>query len=145
MLGVLVALPPNPRDLPPCGQRQVAGAGGWRSTSTPPCTCLRHRLSAQVASQHCPILRSSTFSIPCGSLLCTNFSHFQERQYTRSASHCDQSQDSFSFKLVDQLTSSDKVRIPSLGIPEKMDSDSPSLAIVVTPADAAIFLMNESV
>ena len=27
----------------------------------------------EVASQHCPILRSSTFSIPCSSLLCTNF------------------------------------------------------------------------
>ena len=36
-------------------------------------TCLRHRFGAPVASQHCPILRSSTLSIPCGSLLCANF------------------------------------------------------------------------
>ena len=73
MLGVLVALPPTPRDLSHCGQRQVAGAGRETLGLHAHCTCLRHRLGAQVASQHCPILRSSTLSISCGSLLCANF------------------------------------------------------------------------
>jgi len=73
MLCVLGDLPPNPRDLSHCGQRQVALAGRETLGLHAHCTCLRHRLGAQVASQYCPILRSSTFSTTCGSLLRANF------------------------------------------------------------------------
>ena len=69
----LGALPSNPRDLSHCGQRQVAGAGRETLGLQAHCTCLRHRLGAQVASQLCLILRSSVFIISCSCLLCANF------------------------------------------------------------------------